>query len=96
HIQQELIDGAVYAEVLINQISQIVEENKKLKEQLQAKVILVNNGREEEQYALQEEVTKYREALEKIATRKMSCYLSESHMNQDFIKIANEALEESK
>ncbi|BDH62127.1 hypothetical protein MTP04_22570 [Lysinibacillus sp. PLM2] len=96
HRQQEAIDSIVYDEVLIKVISEIVEENKKLKEQLQAKVILVNNGWEEERYALQEEVIKYREALEKIATRKMSCYLSESHMNQDFIKIANEALEESK
>lgn len=35
HIQQELIDGTVYAEVLINQISQIVEENKRLRETLE-------------------------------------------------------------
>ncbi|MCY9290784.1 hypothetical protein MOF05_20760 [Bacillus haynesii] len=33
-----------------------------------------------------------KEALEKIATRKMSAYLSLRDMNEDFIKIAKEAL----
>jgi hypothetical protein len=36
----------------------------------------------------------YEKALTKIATKKMSMYISSSHMNQDFIKVANDALEE--
>jgi RPA family protein len=40
-------------------------------------------------------IHRYQTALEKIATRKMSAYLSTSHMNQDFIKTAIDALEES-
>jgi len=47
-----------------------------------------------ERYA--KEIVKCRVALNKIATRKMSMYLSVSHMNQDFIKIANEALDKCK
>lgn len=34
HLQQELIDGTVYTEVLINEISKIVGENKRLREAL--------------------------------------------------------------
>lgn len=34
-----------------------------------------------------------REALGKITTRKMSCYLTANSMNQDFIRIARQALE---
>lgn len=41
---------------------------------------------------LEEENKALKEALNKIATRKMSVYLSIRDMNQDFIKIANEAL----
>ena len=39
---------------------------------------------------------RYKQALEKIATRKMSQYLTVRDMTNDFIKIANEALEELK
>lgn len=39
-----------------------------------------------------EKIERYEKALDKIATRKMSTYLSSSHMNQDFIKTATEAL----
>ena len=39
---------------------------------------------------------RYKQALEKIATRKMSQYLTVRDMNNDFIKIANKALEELK
>lgn len=35
HIQQEMIDGAVYAEVLIGATSNIVKENKRLCEALE-------------------------------------------------------------
>lgn len=35
HKQQELIDGAVYAEVLIGVVSEIVEENKRLRKVLE-------------------------------------------------------------
>ncbi len=35
HIQQEMIDAAVYAEVLINVTSKIVEENKRVREALE-------------------------------------------------------------
>jgi isopropylmalate/homocitrate/citramalate synthase len=41
-----------------------------------------------------EKVEIYEKALTKIATKKMSMYISSSHMNQDFIKVANDALEE--
>lgn len=39
---------------------------------------------------------RYKQALEEIATRKMSQYLTVRDMNNDFIKIANKALEELK
>ena len=41
-----------------------------------------------------EKVERYEKALNHIATRKMSTYLSTSHMNQDFIKTAIRALDE--
>ena len=44
---------------------------------------------------LEEENKQLKEALNKISTRKMSVYLSSRHMNEDFIKIANEALKDS-
>ena len=81
HMQQEMIDGVVYAEVLIGVTSKIVEGNEAL---LKAYTIISDENK------------RLKEALNTIATRKMSCYLTANHMNQDFIKIANEALEESK
>ncbi|QQO40676.1 hypothetical protein 015DV002_236 [Bacillus phage 015DV002] len=41
---------------------------------------------------LSEENKRFKEALEKIATRKMSAYLNVHDMNSDFIKTAKEAL----
>ncbi|BDH62328.1 hypothetical protein MTP04_24580 [Lysinibacillus sp. PLM2] len=102
HRQQEAIDSIVYDEVLIKVISEIVEENKKLKEQLQAKVTFINNGWEEERYALQEEVIKLREALEFYANEKIyepfcpAVDDYDSDANEDGGKIARKALEESK
>jgi hypothetical protein len=43
---------------------------------------------------LEEKIERYEKALNHIATRKMSTYLSTSHMNQDFIKTALEALKD--
>jgi hypothetical protein len=39
-----------------------------------------------------EKAERYEKALTKISTRKMSTYLTTSNMNQDFIKTANDAL----
>src|SRR5690625_2978133 len=45
---------------------------------------------------LEQQNQRYKQALGKIATRKMSQYLTVRDMNNDFIKIANKALEELK
>ena len=44
-------------------------------------------------WALESENKRLREALETITRRKMSCYTSTEHMNRDFIRIAQQALE---
>lgn len=41
---------------------------------------------------LEETNDRYEDALKEISTRKMSTYLSSSHMNHDFISTANNAL----
>lgn len=46
----------------------------------------------DENEELKKQINRYKEALNRIATRKMSTYLSSSHMNQDFIKTAIDAL----
>lgn len=43
-----------------------------------------------------EKAERYELALRHIATRKMSTYLSNSHMNQDFIKTAVKALDSAR
>lgn len=42
---------------------------------------------------LEQQNKRYREALEEIATRKMSMFLNQSSMNEHFIRVARKALE---
>lgn len=51
---------------LNKKVGELKEENKKLKEQLDAKIVLINNGWEEERYLLQDKVARYEKALKEI------------------------------
>lgn len=76
---------------LIEQKWALESENKRLRDE-NTKLAQIALKDTYDEFMAQREIKRLREGLEKIATRKMSCYLSTSHMNQDFIRIANEAL----
>ena len=108
HLQQELIDGTVYTEVLINQISEVVEENKKLRRDLSVE----KGNRYSEKYVqeVESENKRFREALEFYANDELYDaellrisnyrYLKNSYREPEIFnhkgEIARKALEELK